>query len=294
MFKHKFFGFLQLTRLGISLFGCVGLVISGILAEDLEGFQVEYLIAFFIVLISASGAFAINDYYDFEVDKANNRRDRPLVSGLISRKTALITAISSFLIVIFFSFFLNFIAMILVFISLPIFYVYSMGLKKKLYVKNILIAFSYLSTIFLGSLIIDSYLEPLIIYYAIMGFIVGLATEIMFDIADVKGDNEQGINTISTRFGTKRAAQISILFYIVIIILDPLPFFINIEGNDPRLYLDFMFLMLILIPVIFYIIISRSLLKKQNRFNILKLRNLVFFTMQFGSISYLLGVLINL
>ncbi len=289
MFKHKIAGFLKLTRFGVSLFGCIGLIISGFLAGDLVGFQVEYLFAFFIVLISASGAFAINDYYDFEVDKANNRSDRPLVTKLISRKTALITAISSFLIVIFLSFFLNFIAMILVFISLPIFYVYSMGLKKKLYVKNFLIAFSYLSTIFLGSLIIDSYLEPLIIYYAIMGFIVGFATEIMFDIADVKGDNEQGINTISTRFGTKKAAQISTLFYIVIVILDPLPFFLNI---DPRLYLDFMFLMLILIPVIFYIILSRSLLKNQNRVNIIKLRGWVFFIMQFGSISYLLGVLI--
>ena len=164
-----------------------------------------------------------------------------------------------------------------------------MGLKKKLYVKNSLIAYSYLSIIFLGSLIIDSYLEPLIIYYAIMGFIVGLANEIMFDIADVKGDNEQGIKTISTRFGTKRAAQISIFFYIVIIILDPLPFFLNI---DPRLYLDYIFLILIIIPVIFYIILSRSLLKKQSRFKFLKMRGFVFFIMQFGSISYLLGVLI--
>lgn len=289
MLKHKIYGFLKLIRFGVSLFGCLGLIISGILAEDMIGFQVEYLLALLIVLISASGAFAINDYYDFEVDKTNNRSDRPLVSGVISRKTALITAILSFFIVIFLSFFLNLIAMILVFISLPIFYVYSMGLKKKLCVKNSLIAYSYLSTIFLGSLIIDSYLEPLIIYYAVMGFIVGIGNEIMFDIADVKGDNEQGISTISTRFGTKRAAQISTFFYIVIIILDPLPFFLNI---DPRLYLDYMFLMLILIPVIFYIILSRSLLKKQSRFNILKLRGLVFFIMQFGSISYLLGVLI--
>jgi 4-hydroxybenzoate polyprenyltransferase len=289
MIKQKIFGFLNLIRFGVSLFGCIGLVISGVLAGDMVGFQVEYLLAFIIVLISASGAFAINDYYDFEVDKTNNREDRPLATGLISRRTAIITAMSSFIIVIFISFFLNLMAMILVLISLPIFYVYSMGLKKRLYVKNFLIAYSYLSTIFLGSVVIDSYIEPLIIFYAIMGFIVGLANEIMFDIADVKGDNEQGINTIPTRFGAKTAAKISILLYIAIVFLDPLPFFINI---DQRLYLDYMFLMLILIPVIFYIILLRSLSKKQNRVNILKLRGMVFFIMQFGSISYLLGVLI--
>jgi len=289
MFNDKIYGFLKLIRFGVSLFGCIGLFISGVLAEDLVGFQVEYLIAFFIVFISASGAFALNDYYDYEVDKTNNRRDRPLVTGLISRRTALITAISSLLIVISLSLLLKLAAMILVMISVPLFYIYSICLKKKLYVKNLLIAFSYLSTIFLGSLISDSYLEPLIIYFAIMGFIVGLANEIMFDIADVKGDYELGIKTISTKYGIKQAAQISTILYIVIIVLDLLPFFVKI---DQRLYLDYLFLILILIPVISYIILSISLLKKQTSENILKLKNIVFLIMQIGTISYLIGVLI--
>jgi len=289
MLRQKIYGFLKLTRFGVSLFGCIGLIVSGVIAGDLIDFQVEYLLAFFIVLISASGSFAINDYFDFELDKKNNRRDRPLARGLISRKTALITAILSFLIVIFLSFFLNLIAMILIFISLPLFYVYSMGLKKKLFIKNILIAYSYLSTIFLGSLIMDSYLEPLLIYYAIMGFIVGIANEILFDIADVKGDYSLGIETVSTKFGVKKAAQISIFFYITIIILDPLPFFIKI---DQRLYLDYLFLILILIPVISYIILSITLLKKQTIEHVMKLRIKIFVIMQFGTISYLIGVLI--
>ncbi|MHA2280386.1 MAG: UbiA family prenyltransferase [Promethearchaeota archaeon] len=289
MFKDNIYGFLKLIRFGISLFGCIGLFVSGIIAEDLFGFQIEYLLAFFIVFIASSGSFAINDYYDFDVDTANNRKDRPIVTGLISRKTALITAISSLIIVISLSLLLNLAAMILTFISVPIFYVYSMGLKKKLYIKNILIAFSYLSTILLGSLIIDSYLEPLIIYFAIMGFIVGLSNEIMFDIADVEGDNKLGINTVSTKFGIKTAARVSIILYIIIVILDPLPFFVNI---DQRLYLDYLFLILILIPVLSYIILSLSLLKKQTKENIMKLRLFVFLIMQFGTISYLIGVLI--
>jgi len=288
MFKEKILGFLKLIRLGVSLFGCIGLFVSGILAEDLKGFQVEYLIAFFIVIISASGAFAANDYFDYELDKINNRKDRPLVIGLISRKIALTTAIISFIIVVLLSMLLNLASTILVVISLTIFYVYSIGLKKKLLFKNFLIAFSYLSTIFLGALIIDSDIEPLIIYFAIMGFIVGLANEIMFDIADVKGDKEQEINTFSTRFGIKPAARISMSLYIIIIFLDPLPFIVKI---DERLYLDYLFLILISIPVISYIILMRSLLKNQTSKNILKLRTLVFLIMQFGTISYLIGVL---
>ncbi|MHA2089129.1 MAG: UbiA family prenyltransferase [Promethearchaeota archaeon] len=289
MLKDKIYGFLKLTRFGISLFGCIGLFVSGILAADLIGFQIEYLLAFFIVFIASSGSFAINDYFDYEVDKINNRKDRPIVTGLISRKTSLITALSSLIIVILLSVFLNLTAMILVLVSVPVFYIYSMGLKKKLYVKNILIAFSYLSTIFLGSLIVDSFLEPLIIYFAIMGFIVGLANEVMFDIADVKGDDEIGIKTMSSKFGTKKAAKISIILYIAIVVLDPLPFFVQI---DNRLHLDYIFLILILVPVISYIFLSISLFKNQTRENVLKLRTLVFLIMNFGTITYLIGVLI--
>ena len=68
MFKEKITGFLKLTRFGISLFGCIGLFVSGILAGDLKGLQLEYIIAFLIIIISGSGAFAINDYFDYEID----------------------------------------------------------------------------------------------------------------------------------------------------------------------------------------------------------------------------------
>jgi geranylgeranylglycerol-phosphate geranylgeranyltransferase len=289
MFKNKIYGFLKLIRFGVSLFGCIGLFVSGFLAEDLNSFQIEYLMAFLIVFISAAGAFAINDYYDYELDKSNDRKDRPLVLELISRRTALYTAIISFFLVVFLTFFLNLVAMIFTLISLPTFYLYSIGLKRKLFIKNLLVAYSYLATIFLGSLVSDAYLEPLIIYFGLMGFIVGLANEIMFDIADVEGDKKLGIKTFSTQFGVERATLISVILYTFIVFLDPLPFFIKI---DSRLFLDYLFLILIMIPVISYIFLARSLMKNQSKGNVLKLRNLVFVVMQIGTISYLIGVLI--
>ncbi|HEC37479.1 MAG TPA: hypothetical protein ENI29_04530 [bacterium] len=289
MTRNTIYGFLKLTRSGVALFGCIGLFVSGIIADDLKWFQIEFLIAFLVVFISASGAFALNDYFDYEVDKINNRIDRPLVTGLLSRKVALYIAIVFLIIVIFLSILLSFVAMILILTSVPLFYLYSMGLKKKWFLKNFLIAFSYMATIILGSLIIDSNLEPITIYFAVMAFIVGLANEIMFDIADVKGDNAKGIHTVSTKFGIKKAVKISVFLYVVIIVLDPLPFILYI---DHRLYLDYLFLILILVPVSLYIFFSYSLLKSQSRENILAWKTRVFIIMQFGTISYLIGVLI--
>ena len=289
MINEKIKGFLKLIRIELCVFGTIGFFVSGILAGDLVGFQTEYLLGFLIIFLSEAGAFAINDYFDYEIDKNNNRRDRPLVLGLISRRTALITAIVLFLIVIILSLFLNSIATIIALISVPIFYIYSMGLKKKVLIKNLLIAYSYAVTILFGSLVSDALLEPIIVYFAIMGFIVGLGSEIMFDIADVEGDKKLGINTIPNKFGLKIAAVISVILYCIIIVMDPLPFFIFI---DSRLYFDLLFLILILIPVISYVFLSVSLLKNQSKENTLKLRKLIFVIMQIGTLAYLVGVLI--
>jgi len=289
MFKEKIIGFLKLVRIELCVFGTIGFFVSGVLAGDLIGFQVEYLIGFLIIFLSEAGAFAINDYIDYEIDVKNNRSDRPLVLGLITRKTALLTAIIILLIDFALVLFLNAFAASLALISIPLFYIYSLGLKKKILVKNILIAYSYTGTIIFGSLVTDAILEPLIIYFALMGFIVGLGSEIMFDIADVEGDKELGINTIPNKFGLKTAAKVSVVLYIIIIVMDPLPFFILI---DSRLYFDPLFLILILIPVISYIFLSISLLKNQTKENTLKLRKLIFVIMQVGVLSYLIGVLI--
>ena len=289
MLKEKIIGFLKLVRIELCVFGTIGFFVSGVLAGDLIGFQVEYLIGFLIIFLSEAGAFAINDYIDYEIDVKNNRSDRPLVLGLISRRTALITAIILLIIDLILVLLLNRVASLLALISVPAFYIYSLGLKKKILVKNILIAYSYTGTIIFGSLVTDAILEPIIIYFALMGFIVGLGSEIMFDIADVEGDKELGINTIPNKFGLKTAAKVSVVLYLIIIVMDPLPFFILI---DSRLYFDPLFLILILIPVISYIFLSISLLKNQTKENTLKLRKLIFVIMQVGVLSYLIGVLV--
>ena len=51
MSQSKIYGFLKLIRLGVLLFGCIGLFVSGILAGDLNTFQIEYIFAFLIAFL---------------------------------------------------------------------------------------------------------------------------------------------------------------------------------------------------------------------------------------------------
>lgn len=160
------YALLSLLRLDYSIFSASGLIVAGVLSSDLRGFQSEYIVAFFIVLFSAAGSFSFNDFFDYEVDCRNDRVDRPLVLGLLPRKVALASGIIFFLASILLSLMLNPLARILVWLSLPVFYLYSLGGKKYLLFKNVVIAFAYVVTILLGSLVSDGYIEPLIAYFA--------------------------------------------------------------------------------------------------------------------------------
>jgi len=46
-------------------------------------------LTFFTALFLEASTFALNDYYDLEIDRINKRTDRPLVRGDLSPKTAL-------------------------------------------------------------------------------------------------------------------------------------------------------------------------------------------------------------
>jgi geranylgeranylglycerol-phosphate geranylgeranyltransferase len=151
----------------------------------------------------------------------------------------------------------------------------------------VIIAYAFAATSLLGALVSDAVLEPIVLYFAGMGFIVGLAFEIMIDIADITGDRANDVQTIATCFSSKTAAGVSIL-YILIMVLDPLPFFLEIE---PRLYHDVVFLGLICVPVISYAVASFSLFMDQSIEQINRLKQQLFFTMQVGSLVYIIGVL---
>jgi geranylgeranylglycerol-phosphate geranylgeranyltransferase len=287
--KVKVKAFLRLIRIEYSLFSALGVIIAGFLADDIAGFQWEYVFAYLVVFFCAAGSFAFNDYYDLKTDRSNNRTDRPLVTELLSPRTSFMAGIAFFALAVVFAVLLNTVSMVGILVSLPIFFLYNTHFKKMLIVKNLVIAYAFVATILLGAIVTDVTIEPLITYFAVMGFIVGFAFEVMLDLGDVDGDRQRGVNTIPVRFGLKRAALVCVILYAIIMVMDPIPFFVQI---DTRLYRDYVFLGLILIPVVSYLFVCITLMRNRSKSSIFKLKSQVFLTMQVGSVAYLLGVLI--
>ena len=281
--------YLRLIRLGRALSASFGVLFTGIVVGDLVGFQSIYIIACLVVFLSAVANFGLNDYIDIEADMRNYRVDRPLAQGQLKPETALLTAIISTALALILSFLLNPVARLLIFLGLPTSLLYNLVLKRYLLLKNAFIGLANVGVVLIGSLVSDIVLEPLALYIAVIGFFFSLSYETMLDIADMEGDRAKGVDTLPNRFGVRNAMIFSLLFGFGAIIVDPLPFFIEI---DSRLSGDYLFLILILIPVINRLFISRSLLKDQSPENIFRLKKRIFRNLQLGCLCYLIGFLI--
>lgn len=288
-FTEKLQAFLALTRFGNSFFGMFSVILSGILSMEFFGNGTEYATAAVISIFLFMGSFSINDYFDHLVDIANNRTDRPIVTGAISRNVALQVAVGCMLLAFLISLKLGeFVSLFIGFnILLSIFY--SSHMKKVLLLKNISMAYCFMATIIFGTIVVDTVVEPLVQFYILMAFLVGIAFEIMADISDMEGDMQHRVQTIAWRVSPRSAAIISSVIFSVVFILDPLPYFVNLH---PNLVHDKRFLLLILPVAVVYLLISRSLIRDQSKNNVLKLRSRTIALMQIGSLVYLIGFLI--
>ena len=257
--------------------------------KDLTGFQWEYVVACLSVFFSTFANFALNDYHDIEIDRLNEREDRPLAKGILSVDTAIIIAGLSCVIAYVLAFQLRPLPRYMIMLGLPVSLGYNLFLKQYLAFKNLFTGLANVGVILVGALVLDINVETLAWYRAVIGFFFSISYEVMLDIADVKGDQAMGVETIPGRFGTRNAAWLSVIIGIGAVFVNPLPFFIP---GDPRLFRDYLFLGLVMLSVVNRVLISRELLMDQSPENVLRLKKRLFRNLQMGGITYLIGFLV--
>ncbi len=279
--------FLGLIRIDYSLLIASALIVSGVLSGDLTGLQPEYLVGIAAAFALAMATFAINDYYDYEADKVNERPDKPLVQGLIGRKTARSVAAVFYALGLALSLLLNPVAAALMAVLAAMTFFYSFGLKRVLVMKNVIVALCIALGITVGSLVSDAEVEPLVAYFALLGFIIDMGLEATKDIYDVRGDTKAGVRTIAA-ISKPLAAKVATLFFIIFAGLLLLPFFANV---DARLFGDALFLCAAAPAAAACILMSRSLLKDQGLANVERITKAVSLVMALGMAAYLVGII---
>ena len=214
--KHgKILGVLKLTRVEHSAM----LVIAVIAAELISAGNVASMPGIPIIALSlitpifiSMASFAINDYFDMEVDRAN-RKDRPLVTGTLKPNDAIYVTAISLAIGIAASALINTYAFLIAAAFGALAMLYSYKLKEKLFWGNAYIALSMAIPFIFGNYVVSSVIGADIGLVALMIFISGLGREIHGTIRDMKGDAKRKAHTIPVAIGSKGAALIAMLLY---------------------------------------------------------------------------------
>ena len=236
---------------------------------------------FFTALFLQASAFALNDYFDYEVDLANRRTDRPLVRGDLSRNSALILSILLAIPGFAFAYAVSLLAFFLAIAITFLGYAYDIRLKEYGIAGNVYIAFSMSAPFIFGSIVAGTP-NVQIAVLSLIAFLSGMAREIMKGIEDVEGDAIRNVRTVARVYGIRTAEKVSALLYILSIVLSFLVVLI------PE-YMDVKYIIPVLICDYMLFDTAKKLLKGVRREEIRKLRKNTMIAILFGLIAFLFG-----
>ena len=201
-------GLYKLSRPMSTLTGVLAVILGGYVAGT--GAWDKIALAALATLLVSAAANAWNDYRDIEIDRINQPQ-RPLPSGMVSPRAALVFSIVLAALSIVIAAFIGPAALaIAAFVNLLL-YVYSVWLKSTVLLGNATIALiSAMSPVFGG---VAAGNPGPSLWLALIIFVGILGREVLKTLADFEGDRSQHVRTISTAMGPRFARTV---FYILL------------------------------------------------------------------------------
>ena len=287
----KITAFFRLTRIEHSIMLMIAVLAGELVARGIPGPAV--LIASMITPAFVSmGSFAINDYFDMDVDKANRYHKRPLVSGELSTGFALWASISFLVVGPFVSLLISPFAFLIAVIFALLAFLYSYVLKGTLLVGNAYIAFSMAIPFIYGAVVSSGTVPPVIWLVVLVTFLSGLAREIHGMIRDHRGDSSaRNISNVVTHMGGTRSAYFSLVLYAEAIAISIYMFFLfrPFAGN-----LAYLIPILAVDSMLGYVGIAGVVSKRPDRFHRYVSRNLSLIAMTLALLTYLVSAILYL
>jgi geranylgeranylglycerol-phosphate geranylgeranyltransferase len=228
----------ELMRLGHGVMLFLAILIGSLISQktlynNLDLPLLNIFLTFFTALFLEASTFALNDYYDLEIDRINKRTDRPLVRGDLSPKTALALFYLLFPLGLICSYFVNMTCFLIALITALISVLYDAKMKKIKLIGNFYIAYIMaIPFVFGGATVLGNEtfslgaINPVIYVIALIAFLAGAGREIMKDVMDYEGDSKQGVKSFPRYIGMRASNGVAAIFYLCAIALSFLPFFL--------------------------------------------------------------------
>jgi geranylgeranylglycerol-phosphate geranylgeranyltransferase len=228
----------ELMRLGHGVMLFIAILIGSLISQktlfnNLNLPLLNIFLTFFTALFLEASTYALNDYYDLEIDRINKRTDRPLVRGDLSPKTALYIFYLLFPLGLLCSYFVNMTCFFIALVTALISVLYDAKMKKIKLIGNFYIAYIMsIPFVFGGATVLGNNafsfgaINPIIYVVALIAFLTGAGREIMKDVMDFEGDKRQGVKSFPRYIGIRASNGIAAIFYLCAIALSFLPFFL--------------------------------------------------------------------
>ncbi len=302
----------DLTRLPLGIMGAVAGLTAGMIVvlvhhpdpskntiflvfELLPQYWELAVLGLAIPFLIVGASMAINDYHDYEADQINNRMDRPLVRNPDLRPDyVLILSLLMIATGIFLSFFL-FMDNLLVVFGVTIFSLlsisYNIWTKERGLLGNMTVAACDMAPFILALIAMagkeggtDFSTAITVLIMATITFFGVVGRELIKGIMDIEGDRAANSHTFAVKYGPKRAVQLASLFFMIVIVIAPVPLFLKFQNN-----IFYAVFMLIAIVLLFYSVFI--LLRDQSVATGKKGRTYTRTALWFGVLSFLVAAL---
>ncbi len=184
-------------------------------------------VAFVAAALIGGAGNAVNDYFDRDID-AINRPHRPVPSGRLNARTAVIIASCLFGVGVVLAAFINPSCLALAILNSAILFTYSAELKRRGLAGNLTIGYLVGSTFLFGGLAVGKI--SVVGILVIMAALSTVGRELIKGIEDMRGDQKLGLKTFPLRHGTGKAAALATGFIGAAIAISPLPYLLEIFG----------------------------------------------------------------
>ncbi len=235
-----------------------------------------------------AGGNALNDVYDFDVDRIN-KTDRPLPSGQINLKQAKTYSVFLFSSGILISFlFLPIANGLLALFATFLLYLYSSRYKWQGFSGNVATSLLVGLTFFYGMFVYESIfsftaIKVLLIF--ILAVTANIGREIVKGIQDVPADSSslvpKMVLTVAVRNGEHLASVFAGFFLIVAVLLSPLPFFFGLVGS--------LYIPLVVATDVLLLYASQSIVMDHSPRNAKVVKEIIRVGMLFALLGFVLG-----
>jgi len=238
----------------------------------------DFLVGFFICAMS----MVFNDYADREIDKIN-APNRPIPSGEISERIAIVYGLFLMFLGLFFSLLINIQCFIFALVTACIALLYDFYLKRTGFIGNLTVSYSSIVPFIFGGLAISGNIDILLSLFILMAFFSLIGREVTKGMVDIRGDRIKNIRTLALTIGLRRSAIVASFFYLLAVALSPIPIILGI--------VNIYYKVLIIFVDIGFILLSISLTKNPSPENARNVKNKVIYVMLLALIMYILSII---